>query len=93
MKYDFGNQYEYFSDDIDDQFPEPPLDELDIHVFVDALRGHIKISIRSITRMFSVVGSAPKTWSSKINTVVQTSTFGAKFTALEKVAKDSVMFR
>ena len=35
MKYDYGNQYENFSEDIDEQFPEPLLDELVIHVFVD----------------------------------------------------------
>ena len=36
MKYDFGNQYAYFSEEIDEKFPEPLLDQLDIRVFVDA---------------------------------------------------------
>ena len=39
MKYDFGNQYAYFSEEIDDQFTEPLLVELDIHVFLDVNHG------------------------------------------------------
>ena len=35
MKYDFGNQYEYFCEEIYEKFPEPLLDELGIHVFAD----------------------------------------------------------
>ena len=54
MKYDFGNQYVYFSEEIDDQFPKPLLDELDIHVFVYANHGHDKVTGRSITRFASV---------------------------------------
>ena len=36
MKYGFGNQYSYFSEEIDEQFPEPLIDELDINVFLYA---------------------------------------------------------
>ena len=46
MKYYFGNQYEYFSDDIDEQFPEPLLDEMDIHVFLCADHVHYKVTGR-----------------------------------------------
>ena len=35
IKYYLGNQYAYFSEEIDEQFPEPLPDELEIQVFVD----------------------------------------------------------
>ena len=66
MKYDFGNNYVYFNEDIDEQFPEPLLGKLDIHVFVDANHGHDKVTGRSITGLFLFVGSTPTTWSSKL---------------------------
>ena len=65
MKYDFGNQYSYFSEDIDYQFTKPLLDELDIHMFVDDGHEHYKVTGRLITGLFSVVGKTTTTWSSK----------------------------
>ena len=91
MKYDIGNDHEYFSEDIYDQFTEPLLDEFDIHVFVDANHGHKKVTGISITVFFSVVGPTPTTLSSKQNTSVQTLTFGTKFTVMNKAADESVM--
>ena len=35
MKYDFGNQYAYFNEEISEQLPERLLDELEINVFAD----------------------------------------------------------
>ena len=35
MNDDFWNQYAYFSGDIDEQFPAPLIDELNIHLFMD----------------------------------------------------------
>ena len=63
MKYGFGNQYAYFSEDIDENFTEPLLDEFNIHVFVDSNHGHDKVTGRSIAGLFSVVVSTPTTWS------------------------------
>ena len=93
MKYDFGNQYAYFSEDIDEHFPWPLLDELYIHVFVDSDHGHNKVTGRLITKFFSVLESTLTTWSSKLQTAVQASTFGAEFTALNKAAKEYIMLR
>ena len=61
MKYDFVNQYAYFIEDIDDKFPDPLLDELDVYVFLDFDHGHGNVTGRSTTRLFSVVGSTPTT--------------------------------
>ena len=40
-----------------------------------------------------MVGSTPIIWSSKRQTSVQKSTFGAKFAALKNVVEEAVMFR
>ena len=62
MKHDFENQYEYFSEDIDEQFTEPLLDELYINMFVDSKNVHNKVTGILIIGLFSVMGSTPKTW-------------------------------
>ena len=93
MKYDFVNKYAYFSEEIGNQFPESILDELYIHVFVDARHGHDKVTGISITGLLSVVGSTPTLWLSKLQTVVQTSTFGAKFKSLKNNIEEYVMIR
>ena len=61
MKYDFGNKYEYFSEYIDENFPEYILGELDVHVFVHANHGQYKVTGRSITGLFPVVASKTTT--------------------------------
>ena len=61
MKYGFGNHYAHFSEEIDEQFPEPILDELDIHMFVDGKHGNDKVTGRPITGLFLVVFSTPTT--------------------------------
>ena len=55
MKYDFVNQYAYFIEDIDDKFPDPLLDGLDVHMFLDFDHGHGNVTGRSTTSLFSVV--------------------------------------
>ena len=59
----FGNQYSYFQEEIDDRFPEPLFDELDLNVFVDADHRHDKVMRSPNTGIISVVGSTPTTWS------------------------------
>jgi hypothetical protein len=90
---DFGGQYKYFHEDLDPRFPEPLVPELDINIFVDANHAHDKITGRSITGIFGFVGSTPMIWSSKRQPSVQTSTFGAEFTALKKAVEESVTLR
>ena len=78
---------------INKQFPGPLLDELDIHVFVDADHGNNKFNGRYITGLFLVLGSTPTTWLSKLHTKVKTSTFGAKLTDLKRDVKKSFMLQ
>eukprot|EP00957_Ditylum_brightwellii_P165922 12633497-Ditylum_brightwellii.AAC.1 len=88
LKLDFGTQYSYFEEELDPRFPEPLLEELDLHIFCDADHEHDKVTGRSITGITLVVGSTPVTWSSKQQAAVQTSTFGAEFTALKKAVEE-----
>ena len=52
MNYYFGNHNEQFSDYIDERFPDPLLDELEIHVFLYLNHEHNKVTDRSITGLF-----------------------------------------
>ena len=90
---DFGNQYKYFKEDIDPRAPEPLLDEMSLLVFVDADHAHDKVSGRSITGLITFLGSTPLTYASRRQTTVQTSTFGAEFTALKKAVEEAVTIR
>ena len=56
MKFNSGNKYAYFSEEVHDHFPEPLLDKLDIHLFMHANHRHDKVNGILITGLFSVVG-------------------------------------
>ena len=83
-EHDFGTQYHYFKEEIDPRFPEPVVDELKISFFCDANHGHDKVTGRSTTGIIIFVGSTPILWESKRQNSVQTSTYGAEFTALKR---------
>lgn len=93
VKTDYGYQYDYFKEDIDPRFPTPLISELDINVFCDADHAHDKLTGRSITAILGFVGSTPTIWHSKRQTSVQTSSFGAEFTALKKAVEEVVALR
>eukprot|EP00957_Ditylum_brightwellii_P049914 3783685-Ditylum_brightwellii.AAC.1 len=42
LKLDFGIQYSYFEEELDPRFPEPLLEELNLHVFYNKDHGHNK---------------------------------------------------
>ena len=60
MQHDFGNQYAYFSEDIDEQLTEILLDELNINVSVDSNHRHNKVTEISITGFFWWYDQHPK---------------------------------
>jgi hypothetical protein len=93
LKEDFGGQYLYFQEDLDPKFPEPLVPEMDINIFVDANHAHDKVTGRSVTGLFCFVGSTPVSWRSKRQASVQTSTFGAEFTALKKAVEEGITLR
>lgn len=90
---DYGYQYDYFREDLDPRFPEPLVPELDINIFCDSDHAHDKLTGRSITALLGFVGSTPIIWQSKRQTSVQTSSFGAEFTALKKAVEEVVSLR
>lgn len=93
VKCDFGNQYTYFKEDMDPRFPDPIMKELDINIFVDADHCHDKTTGRSITGYLGLIGSTPSVWGAKRQSSVQSSTFGAEFTALKKAVEEAVSLR
>ena len=90
---DFGSQYHYFREEIDPRFPKALVTEMDTNIFVDADHGHDKVTGRSITGMIAFVGSTPMQWLSKRQPSVQTSTFGAEFTALKTAVEAAITIR
>ena len=59
LKIDFGSQYSYFQEDIDDRSPEPIFDQLYLSIFLDEDHGHDNVMVISIAGILSVVGSTP----------------------------------
>ena len=55
LKEDFGNQYCYFKEEIDPQFPEALMKELPISISCDADHGHNKTTGQSITGIIFVL--------------------------------------
>ena len=90
---DFGNQYNYFQEDIDPRFPTAVLKEMMLSIFVDSDHAYDTVTGRSVTGMISFLGSTPLTWMSKKQKSVQTSTFGAEFTALKQAVDEAVTLR
>eukprot|EP00957_Ditylum_brightwellii_P050134 3800560-Ditylum_brightwellii.AAC.4 len=90
VKQDFGNQYSYFKGMLDPSFPGQLFEEIAVYLFCNADHSHNKVTGRSITELFGVVGSMPVLCSPKQQTRVQTLTLGAEFTALKKGVEEAV---
>ena len=75
---------------MDPRFPIGMLDEMEINIFIDSDHGHDKLTGRSVTGMIAFIGSTPIMWLSKRQSAVQTSTFGAEFTALKTAVELAV---
>ena len=90
LKEDFRGEYQYFNEDLDPKIPEPLVPEMEVNIFVDANHAHDKVTGRSVTGLFGFVGCTPVLWKSKRQASVQTSTFGAEFTALKKAVEEVI---
>jgi hypothetical protein len=93
LKEDFGGQYHYFQEDLDPKFPEPLVPEMDTNICVDANHTHDKVTGGSVTGLFCFVGNKPVSRRSKRQASVQTSTFGAEFTAIKKAVEEGIGFK
>ena len=56
-------------------------------------RGKKVLANKNVVQTCAIVGSTPVTWSSKRQTSVHTSTYGAEFTALKRAVEDSINIR
>ena len=90
---DFGHQYRYFKEPIDPEFPESMIDELLSSIFCDSDHAHDLVTGRNITGLLAFIGSTPIYWKSKRQSCVNTSTFGAEFTALKAAVELAITLR
>jgi hypothetical protein len=90
---DFMEQYNYASKEIDPKFPEPMGKELDISMFFDSDHAHNKVMGCSISGVNVMVGSTPIVWKSKRQGAVQTSTYGAEFSAMRLATEEAITIR
>jgi len=89
----FDEQYAYAKEELDHRFPPPLGKELDISVFFDSDHAHDKVTGRSISGVIVMVGSTPIIWKSKRQGAVQTSTYGAEFTAMRLATEETITTR
>ncbi len=90
---DFNDQYAYAKEEIDTKFPKPMGAELDVSVFFDSDHAHDKVSGRSISGVIVLVGSTPIIWKSRRQGAVQTSTYGAEFSAMRLATEETITIR
>ena len=93
VKPDFGNQCCEFNEEMDDEFPEPLMDEIGITIIVDSNHGHGKATGKSTTCLTSLLGSKPVSCCTKWQSSFLTSTFGAEFVSLKNVVEEAVILR
>jgi hypothetical protein len=90
---DFEDQYRYASEDIDPMFPEPLHSELPVSIFFDSDHAHDKKTGRSISGIIVFVGRTPIIWKSKRQGAIQTSTYGAEFSAMRLATEEAHTIR
>lgn len=73
---------------VPDDWPQSDGTVVDITIFCDADHGHDKVTGKSITGLFVFLGSAPTSWSSRRQTSVSTSTYGAELMALKSAVEE-----
>ena len=73
--------------------PGPLCDEMAVTMLVDSDHAHDKKTRRSITGMIILVGRTPVYTSSKRQGAVETSTYGAEFTAMRMAVEETIAIR
>ena len=89
----FKRQYPNAKEEIDRNVPPPLVDEMAITVFVDSDHAHDKMTRRSMTGMIIFVGRTPVYYSSKRQTSIETSTYGAEFCAMRQATEETIAVR
>ena len=90
-------RYPWATEELDQDLPEPLIDEISITCFVDSDFGHDTQTRRSIFGILIFVGRTPIFWSSKRQGAIATSTYSAEFfamgAAIEEVQNMRYMLR
>ena len=86
-KYEWTDFYKDIKEDIPLDMPEPRGNEAEIHCFVDASHASEKVQRRSQTGILIFINKAPIMFYSKRQNSVETSTFGAEFTATKQAVE------
>ena len=86
----FSNQCPAADEELDDKFPKPIMQELQITALVSADHGHDKKMQCSMTEMCVFVGSAPVQWMSRRQGAVETSVHSAEFCVLCTAAEEAI---
>ncbi len=86
-------QYAYAREELDHMFPRALGKEMDISIFFDSDHAHDKKTGRSILGVIVMVGSTPIIWKSNRQGAVQTSTYGAEFSAMRLATEETITIR
>ena len=87
QKFDWIDFYRDAKEPIPVDMPQPRGKEMAIHCFVDASHAADKVTRRSQTGILIFCNRSPIVWFSKRQNSVETSTFGAEFTALKQAVE------
>ena len=83
----------HLKNQFDNRLPAPKMKELSITIFADSDHGHDRVTGKSISGIIVFIGRTPIYYSSKRQSSVQTSTFGAEFIAFKKAVEEAVTTR
>jgi len=89
----FKEQYPDAFEELDERFPIPFGPPIQSSIFFDSDHAHDLKTKRSCTGIIVYVGSTPVTWSSKRQTSIQTSSYGAECMAGKTACEEAISIR
>ena len=90
---DFLGDYSDAREEIDDRLPSPRGKELPITAFFDSDHAHDQLTRRSCTGFLTFIGRTPVIGLSRRQTSVETSTYGAEFSAMRTAVEEIIALR
>ena len=90
---DLTDQYPDAGEELEKEFPEALGPPLQTSVFFDSDHGHDQKTRRSCTGLVVMVGRTPVSWSTKRQTAIQTSSYGAEFMAGRSACQEAISIR
>jgi hypothetical protein len=80
-------------EELDPKFPTAICEELNASIYFDSDHAHDKKTGRSISGVVVFLGNTPVIWKSKRQGAVQTSTYGAEFSAMRLATEEAIAIR